>query len=100
MRIEDFRGRDRLRQKKIAYRLKAIELKSTLDELKETEGQLIQSGKMASLGQLSAGVIHEIGNPLNYSNQALFLLRRRLRLYPKTRRSARRSRISRTASTG
>jgi two-component system sensor histidine kinase PhcS len=82
MRIEDFRGRDRLRQKKIAYRLKAIELKSTLDELKETEGQLIQSGKMASLGQLSAGVIHEIGNPLNYSNQALFLLRRRLRLYP------------------
>jgi two-component system sensor histidine kinase PhcS len=82
MRVEDFRGRDRLRQKKIAYRLKAIELKSALDELKETEGQLIQSGKMASLGQLSAGVIHEIGNPLNHSNQALFLLRRRLRLYP------------------
>lgn len=82
MRIEDFRGRDRLRQKKIAYRLKALELKNTLDELEETEGQLIQSGKMASLGQLSAGVIHEIGNPLNHSNQALFLLRRRLRLYP------------------
>lgn len=82
MRVEDFRGRDRLRQKKIAFRLKALELKSTLDELRETEGQLIQSGKMASLGQLSAGVIHEIGNPLNHSNQALFLLRRRLRLYP------------------
>jgi C4-dicarboxylate-specific signal transduction histidine kinase len=37
---------------------------------------------MASLGQLSAGVIHEIGNPLNHSNQALFLLRRRLRQFP------------------
>lgn len=82
MRIEDFRRRDRLRQQKIAYRLKALELKNALDELRETEGQLIQSGKMASLGQLSAGVIHEIGNPLNHSNQALFLLRRRLRLYP------------------
>lgn len=82
LRIEDFRGRDRLRQKKIAYRLKAVELKAALEELKETEGQLIQSGKMASLGQLSAGVSHEIGNPLNHSNQALFLLRRRLRLYP------------------
>lgn len=82
MRIEDFQGRDRLRQKKIAYRLKAIELKAALEELKETEAQLIQSGKMASLGQLSAGVSHEIGNPLNHSNQALFLLRRRLRLYP------------------
>lgn len=82
MRVEEFRGRERLRQKKIALRQNALELRRTLDELKETEGQLIQSGKMASLGQLSAGVIHEIGNPLNHSNQALFLLRRRLRQFP------------------
>lgn len=82
MRVEEFRGRERLRQKKIALRQNANELQRTLDELRETEGQLIQSGKMASLGQLSAGVIHEIGNPLNHSNQALFLLRRRLRQFP------------------
>jgi two-component system sensor histidine kinase PhcS len=82
MRVEEFRGRERLRQKKIALRQNAKELQHTLDELRETEGQLIQSGKMASLGQLSAGVIHEIGNPLNHSNQALFLLRRRLRQFP------------------
>ena len=56
-----------------------MELERALDELRETEGQLIQSEKMASLGQLSAGVIHEIGNPLNYSNQALFLLKKRLK---------------------
>lgn len=82
MRVEEFRGRERLRQKKIALRQNAKELQRTLDDLRETEGQLIQSGKMASLGQLSAGVIHEIGNPLNHSNQALFLLRRRLRQFP------------------
>ncbi len=82
MRVEEFRGRERLRQKKLAFRQNAIELRRLLDELEETESQLIQSGKMASLGQLSAGVIHEIGNPLNHSNQALFLLRRRLRQYP------------------
>lgn len=82
IRVEEFRGRERLRQQKIALRENARELQRTLDELRETEGQLIQSGKMASLGQLSAGVIHEIGNPLNHSNQALFLLRRRLRSLP------------------
>lgn len=81
-RVEEFKGRERLRQKRLALRNNAIELKQTLHDLEETEGQLIQSGKMASLGQLSASVIHEIGNPLNHSNQALFLLRRRLKQQP------------------
>ncbi len=78
MRIEQFRTRQRLRQQKFAFRETAIVLRKTLHELEDTEGELIQSGKMASLGQLSASVIHEIGNPLNHSNQALFMLRRRL----------------------
>lgn len=82
IRVEEFRSRERLRQKKVALRLNAVELGKTLQDLEETESQLIQSGKMASLGQLSAGVIHEIGNPLNHSNQALFLLRRILRNHP------------------
>lgn len=81
-RVEEFKGRERLRQKRLALRNNALELKQTLLDLEETEGQLIQSGKMASLGQLSASVIHEIGNPLNHSNQALFLLRRRLKQHP------------------
>lgn len=42
------------------------ELNKALKELKEAETQLVESEKMASLGQLTAGIAHEINNPINF----------------------------------
>ncbi|HMG91230.1 MAG TPA: ATP-binding protein, partial [Chryseolinea sp.] len=44
------------------------ELRHSLEELRATQAQLIQSEKMASLGELTAGIAHEIQNPLNFVN--------------------------------
>jgi signal transduction histidine kinase len=43
-------------------------LNNTLNDLRATQAQLIQSEKMASLGELTAGIAHEIQNPLNFVN--------------------------------
>jgi two-component system NtrC family sensor kinase len=45
-----------------------IEIQKAYNELKSTQTQLIQSEKMASLGELTAGIAHEIQNPLNFVN--------------------------------
>jgi signal transduction histidine kinase len=44
------------------------EIRTTLENLRSTQTQLIQSEKMASLGELTAGIAHEIQNPLNFVN--------------------------------
>jgi signal transduction histidine kinase len=47
---------------------RTTQLKQSLDNLKMTQAQLIQSEKLASLGELTAGIAHEIQNPLNFVN--------------------------------
>ncbi|MBI3803394.1 MAG: response regulator [Nitrospirae bacterium] len=52
------------------------QLEETLNTLKETQGQLVQSEKMAALGLLIAGVAHEINNPVSFAKGSLAIVRR------------------------
>lgn len=58
------------------------QLEAALDQVKETESLLVRNEKLASLGRMSAGLIHEINNPLNYVSQGLQLMKRVTTLLP------------------
>ncbi|HBE17175.1 MAG TPA: hybrid sensor histidine kinase/response regulator [Cyanobacteria bacterium UBA11159] len=57
---------ERLQQSERIQRDKASQLEDTLHKLKYTQSQLIQSEKMSSLGRISAGISHEINNPISF----------------------------------
>lgn len=87
------RSEEALRQSEARYKQQAAELEETLQELRRTQSQLIQSEKMSNLGQLVAGVAHEINNPVSciygnlphangYIQDLLHLLQLYIKHYP------------------
>jgi len=66
-----FRGQKKQKKVNLLLEQKNKEINSTLGKLKATQAQLVQSEKMASLGQLTAGIAHEINNPINFITTSL-----------------------------
>jgi two-component system, NtrC family, sensor kinase len=57
-----------LRQQRTEIEHQKLQVEKALSELRSTQAQLIQKEKLASLGELTAGIAHEIQNPLNFVN--------------------------------
>jgi two-component system, sensor histidine kinase PhcS len=79
IRVREFLNRTKVEQQREELGERNTELERALEQLHETEAQLIQTDKLASLGRMSAGIIHEINNPLSFSKQALFVLKKKCR---------------------
>jgi two-component system, NtrC family, sensor kinase len=57
-------------------RIRTDELENALRKLQDTQSQLVNQEKMASLGQLTAGIAHEINNPINFVSSNIIPLKR------------------------
>lgn len=75
---QNARLEERVTQRTEALAATNGELSAALEELKGAQDQLIQSEKLASLGQMTAGIAHELNNPINYVQSNATSLRRDL----------------------
>jgi len=87
LRFREFSLRYELAAEKKQAEQRNQELADAYQKLTEQESQLVQSQKMASIGQMSAGIIHEINNPLNFATTGLFTLRKKGRQLPAEQRA-------------
>lgn len=79
--VQQFSAAIKRRVTKIELAYNYRDLHNTVDELKSTQQQLVHSEKMSSLGQLAAGVAHEINNPIGYISSNLNVLKDYLEIY-------------------
>lgn len=77
IRVREFVNRCKVEAQREELSRRNDELVETLRRLRETEAQLTQSEKLASIGRLSAGIVHEINNPLNFVKSAVFVLKKK-----------------------
>lgn len=80
--VDAFNYQRQLARQNQALEYKNEQLKETIEQLKQTEAQLVQSEKLNSLGVMSAGIMHEINNPLNWAMTGLYTLRDKGRMLP------------------
>ncbi|GEP43026.1 sensor histidine kinase [Brevifollis gellanilyticus] len=82
IRLREFVHRCKVEAQREELRDRNYELTSTFKRLRETEAQLTQNEKLASIGRLSAGIVHEINNPLNFVKSAVFVLKKKSKTMP------------------
>jgi len=87
LRFREFALRYQLDAEKKKTDQRNRELADAYQKLTEQESQIVQSQKMASVGQMSAGIIHEINNPLNFATTGLFTLRKKSKHLPAEQRA-------------
>lgn len=82
IRLREFASRCKVEDQREELAARNDELTETLNRLRETEAQLAQSEKLAFIGRLGAGIVHEINNPLNYVKSAVYLLKKKGKALP------------------
>jgi two-component system sensor histidine kinase PhcS len=82
IRVREFLSRCIAESQHDQLRTQNQELIETIERLHDTEAQLDHSDRLASIGRLSAGIIHEINNPLNFVKSALYVLNKKAKSMP------------------